>query len=82
MNRRLKPGDDTTDVHDRPVVEVVEVADALLDLAAQGALLAEQRVVGHVQAEHLLLGTQQLGLVELDIGDRQALVVDVVAWPR
>ena len=51
----------------------------VLDLAAQRRLDAEQRVVGHVQPEHLLLVAQLVGLVELDVGDRQPLVEAAVA---
>ena len=58
----------------RPVVEVVQIGDRLLDLALQRRLDSEQRVVGHVEAEHLLLVAEAIALVELDVGDRQALV--------
>ena len=51
-----------------------ELGDRALDVAAQHRLGAHQRVVAHVEAEHLLLGAQPLRLVELDVGDRQPVV--------
>ena len=52
-------------------------SDRVLDLAPQRRLDAEQRMIGHVQPEHLLLEAQLLGLVELEVGDRGALVEPV-----
>ena len=46
----------------------------MLDLASQRRLDPEQRMVRHVQPEHLLLVAQLVDLVELDVGDRHALV--------
>ena len=46
----------------------------LSTLRLSAALDPEQRVIGDVQAEHLLLGPQTVALVELDVGDRRALV--------
>ena len=66
VNRRLRPVTTPPMCTIAPSAQVLELADRLLDLAAQRRLLAEQRVVGHVQAEHLLLGAEQFGLVELD----------------
>ena len=54
------------------VVELGQVGDRALDEAPQRALDAHERMVAHVEAEHLLLGAQPLGLVELDVGDRRA----------
>ena len=68
---RLKRGDDAGDRAHRAVVEVGELGDRALDVAAQRPLGAHQRVVAHVEAEHLLLGAQPLGLVELEVGDRR-----------
>ena len=70
----LQPGDDARDRAHRTVVELGEIGDRALDEAAQHVLGAHQRVVAHVEAEHLLLGAQPLGLVELDVGDREPIV--------
>ena len=40
-----------------------------VDEPAQRRLEAQQRMVAHVEAEHLLLEGEPLGLVELDVGD-------------
>ena len=74
VNLRVSPVITPPMLHRRPVAELGEVADRLLDLAPQRRLDPEQRVVGHVQPEHLLLVAQLVGLVELDVGDRQPLV--------
>ena len=67
-------GDDAGDVADRAVVELGQIRDRALDVPAQRRFGAHQRVIAHVEAEHLLLGAQLLGLVEVDVGDRQAVV--------
>ena len=67
-------GDDTGDVADRTVVELGEIGDRALDVAAQRGFGAHERMVAHVEAEHLLLGAQLLRLVEVDVGDRQPVV--------
>ena len=56
----LQRGDDAGDGAHRAVVELGEVGDRALDVAAQRPLGAHQRVVAHVEAEHLLLGAQPL----------------------
>ena len=74
MNFRAEARDHAADEDLGAVLERLEIGDAVLDLALQRRLDPEQRVIGHVEAEHLLLGLQTVALVELDVGDRDALV--------
>ncbi len=67
-------GDHTTEDDDRAVLALGSLCDAAVDLATQRSLDTEQRVVAHVQAEHLLLEPQPVGLVELDVGNDDSLV--------
>ena len=67
-------GDDTGDRADRAVVEILQLRDRALDVAAQHRLGTHERMVAHVEAEHLLLGAQALRLLELDLGDREPVV--------
>ena len=58
-------GDDAAEHQHRAVLALGRLGDAAVDLAPQRRLDAEQRVIGHVQAEHLLLEAQPIALVEL-----------------
>ena len=69
-----EPGDHPAEGDDGSVLTLERFGDGAVDLAAQRGLDAEQRVVAHVEPEHLLLELQPLGLVELELGDGDALV--------
>src|SRR6478735_3456297 len=66
-------GDHPADGEHAPVLAVERLGHRAVDLAAQRRLGAEQRVVADVQAEHLLLELQPVALVELVLGDGDAL---------
>ena len=70
----LQAGDHPADRALGAVVQVAELEDRAVDLALEGLLGAEQRVVRHVEAEHLLLEREPVLLVELDVGDADPLV--------
>ncbi len=55
---RWNDGDDARDRAHRAVVHVGEVGDRALGQSAQRALDAHQRVVAHVEPEHVLLGAR------------------------
>jgi hypothetical protein len=67
-------GDHAPQNQHRAVVTLERLGDATVDLAAQCRLNAEQGVIGHVQPEHLLLEAQAVALVELVVGNGDALV--------
>ena len=67
-------GDHAADEHDVAVLAVGQLGDREIGAPLQRPLGAEERVVADVEAEHLLLEGEPLGLVHLEVGDREALV--------
>ena len=67
-------GDHSPEDQHGAVVALGRLGNAAVDLAPQRRLDPQQRMVGDVQAEHLLLEAQPVALVELVVGDRDTLV--------
>ena len=72
----LQRGDQAADGADGAVLDGLELGDGAVAAPPQGRLGPHQRVVGHVQPEHLLLERQAGALVELEVGDVGAQLVD------
>ncbi len=72
------PGHETADRHHRAVAALVERRDRAVDGRRERVLDAEQRVVRHVQPEHLaLVGEQDLLVPLLDIADDDGAEADL-----
>src|SRR5436190_10468206 len=69
----LERGDDAADGDDLAVAAALDVGERAVGLAAQLVADRVQRVLGDVEAERVLLQSQQLGLLELLAGDLRVL---------